>query len=63
MLLDEEEAKKLLSKYNISLSQLPRISKNDPQIKHLDVKSGRIIKIIRESGTAGKAVYYRAVYE
>ena len=62
-LLSEEDAKNFLSRYNISLSQLPKISRKDPAIKHLDTKTGNIIKIIRKSGTAGKAVYYRMVYD
>ena len=61
--LSEEEVKQVLDKYNISLTQLPKISRKDPAIKHLETNSGDIIKILRKSGTAGKAVYYRTVYD
>ena len=62
-ILNEEEAIELLTRYNISLSQLPKISRKDPSIKFLDAKTGNIIKIIRKSNTAGKTVYYRMVYD
>ena len=35
----------------------------NPAIKHLNVKAGEVIKIERESKTAGKSVYYREVIE
>lgn len=59
--LEKEKADKLLQKYNISKTQLPRISRKDPAIKGLDVKAGDIIKIVRNSPTAGKSAYYRVV--
>lgn len=59
--LEEEESKQLLKKYNIIKLQLPRISRKDPAVKELDLKLGDIIKITRNSGTAGKTVFYRVV--
>jgi len=59
--LSEEDAKKLLESYNITTSQLPKILKSDPAIKHLNPKVGDIIKITRESPTAGKTEFYRIV--
>ncbi len=59
--LSEEEAKKLLEKYNVSKAQLPKILKSDPAIKHLEPKPGDIIKIARPSPTTGKTEFYRAV--
>lgn len=59
--LSEEEAKKLLQKYNISLMQLPKISRKDPAVSELDVKQGDIIHIERSSPTNSKTSYYRAV--
>ena len=61
ILLDEQEIKNLLSKYNISLNQLPKIVRNDPAVKKLTLKSGDVVKIIRTSGTAGESFYYRVV--
>lgn len=59
--LTEAEKKQLFEKYNISIKELPKISKNDAGIANLNVKEGDIVKIERESPTAGKAVYYRGV--
>lgn len=59
--LSNGEIEKLLSKYNISKKQLPRILKNDAAIKDFDVKPGDIIKIVRKSTTCGESVYYRVV--
>ena len=62
-LLKEDEAKKVLSSYNVTLAQLPKISKKDPAISDLDINISDVIKIVRKSGTAGKSIYYRAVIE
>jgi len=60
--LSEEEKKELLEKYNIGLTQLPKIYDNDPMIKIMgDVKIGDIVKIERDSPTAGKGIFYRVV--
>ena len=59
--LDKEKAEELLRKYNITKSQLPRISRKDPAIKSIEVKAGDIIKIERNSETAGKTLFFRVV--
>ena len=59
--LSAKDKKTLLEEYNVSLKQLPRISKNDPAIQHLSVAEGDIIKITRDSKTAGSAIFYRVV--
>lgn len=59
--LNEEEIKKVLEFYNISIKQLPRISSKDAVIKNLNIKLGDVIKIIRKSDTAGESVFYRVV--
>ena len=59
--LSEKEVEELLNKYNISKKQLPKILKGDAAIKHLELSSGDIVKIIRKSITAGESIYYRVV--
>jgi len=59
--MSEKECKELFETYGVAQINLPRISKTDPAIQHLKVKEGDIIKIIRESPTAGEAVFYRVV--
>ena len=53
--MKNEEVEKLLSQYNIVLSQFPKISKKDPALTE-DCDSGSVIKITREDET-----YYRVV--
>ncbi|MHA1873293.1 MAG: DNA-directed RNA polymerase subunit H [Candidatus Heimdallarchaeaceae archaeon] len=62
-ILTEEEAKKVLQKFNILPMQLPKIHKKDPAISHLEPKKGDIIKIERKSPTNIKSIYYRIVIE
>lgn len=59
--LSKEEKEALLQKYQITVKELPRISKNDPAVSGLNAEPGDVIKITRNSQTAGKATYYRAV--
>lgn len=59
--LSEKEKKELIEKFNVSHKELPKISANDPGIKHLEVKEQDIIKIVRKSLTAKEVVFYRGV--
>jgi DNA-directed RNA polymerase subunit H len=59
--LSSAEAKKVLEKYNVTINDLPKILITDQGIRHLDVKSGDIIKITRKSPTSGESIYYRGV--
>lgn len=59
--INEKEKKELLEKYNITPKELPKILKKDPLAKELDAKVGDIIKIVRNSPTAGESVFYRCV--
>ena len=59
--LDKKEGEKILEENGITQEQLPLIKKNDPVVKAIEAKPGQIIKITRESPTAGETVYYRLV--
>jgi DNA-directed RNA polymerase subunit H len=59
--LNEKEKKGLFEQYVADLRDLPRIYKDDPALQGLDVKEGDVIKILRNSSTAGEAVFYRRV--
>jgi DNA-directed RNA polymerase subunit H (RpoH/RPB5) len=61
--LSSAEKEKLLTKYNITLQELPKMLKADPAIENLSVKAGDVVKIERISKTAGTAIYYRGVIE
>jgi len=57
--LSEKEKKELLEKHSISFEQLPRIFANDPAVRGMNIKTGDVVKITRQSMTAGHTVYYR----
>lgn len=59
--LSEEDAQKVLDKFNIASRQLPKILKTDPTIKELDPKPGDVIEIERKSPTVEKTKFYRVV--
>lgn len=61
IILNDKEKEELLRKFKINLNQLPRLLTSDPMVKKLDAKVGDVIKIERESSTAGKSIYYRVV--
>jgi DNA-directed RNA polymerase subunit H len=59
----ETEKKAVLKKYNIDIKDLPKISINDAAIVDLNLAPGDVVKITRESQTAGKSLFYRVVIE
>jgi len=63
VLLSEDEVAEILQKYSISKGQLPKIKSADVVVKQINAKPGDVIRIIRKSLTAGRAVAYRLVIE
>ena len=60
-LLSDKEKRTILDKHSASLEDFPKILITDPAILHLGIKEGDMIKITRESLTAGDALFYRVV--
>ena len=60
---DEEEVQLVLDHYGIRRSQLPRIYRTDAAVKVLGAKTGQVIRIQRESDTAGLSYYYRLIVD
>ena len=60
--LKPEEVKKLLAKYNISLSQLPKMRKDDSVLSE-DVVVGDVFKFERTEDDGKLVTYYRVVVE
>ncbi len=57
--LKSDEVKKLIEKYNISLSQLPKIHASDPALPE-NSAHGDVFKIERKEGDKIR-IYYRVV--
>lgn len=60
-ILSDEEVENLLSEYKIEKEQLPKIRALDPTVIATKAKIGDVIRITRDSKTAGKAYFYRMV--
>ena len=63
ILLSEKEGKEVLKELGITRDQLPKILTIDPVIRLIGGKQGDIVKIIRESPTAGVEIGYRIIIE
>ena len=61
-LLTKEESQILLEKYQINISDLPKMFEKDPVSVAIGAKEGDIIKIVRDSHTTVKNIdYYRYI--
>lgn len=60
-IVQKDELEKLMQKDGNIFEKFPQISRLDPIVEELEAKKGEVIKIIRDSVTAGKCVYYRVV--
>lgn len=58
-----EERERLLTEYRVQPYQLPKLMATDPGAKAIGAKPGDIVRITRDSPTAGKYVTYRYVIE
>jgi DNA-directed RNA polymerase subunit H len=61
VLIKKEKVAELMAELGIKKDALPRIDKTDAAIKLLAPEKGDVVKIIRDSATAGQSVYYRRV--
>ena len=60
-IMSKKEANAVLNNYNVTKGQLPKIFSNDPVVKMIKAESGDILRITRNSKTAGKSIFYRVV--
>jgi DNA-directed RNA polymerase subunit H (RpoH/RPB5) len=59
-IVNEEEVQDLINN-GLNINKLPLIGLSDSGIRHLEVKKGNIIKIIRKNKILGDIIYYRRV--
>jgi DNA-directed RNA polymerase subunit H len=60
-IMSGDEVSELLTRYNITTEQLPKIYHDDPAVKTIGAEADDVIRIIRTSHTAGRAEAYRLV--
>ncbi len=60
-IMSEDELKSVLKKYSIDKEKLPKIKIVDPVIQEIGAQTGDVVRISRNSQTAGEAFYYRLV--
>lgn len=61
--MDDDAVDELCTEYDIDKTQLPKITRDDAAVKNLEAEVGDVIRIERESPTAGETTYYRIVVE
>lgn len=59
--INDKEKKELFKRYNITERELPKINITDAAIQHLKPQVGDVIKVTRESPTAGTTTFFRGV--
>ena len=60
-IVSDTGVEKVLKQYKMTKDQFPRIKQTDPVTEAIGAKKGQVLKITRNSITAGKAVSYRLV--
>ncbi len=63
VIAEESEIQMVLDHYGIKKTQLPRIQTQDPAARVLGARPGQVIRVERDSPTAGKTYYYRLVVD
>lgn len=62
-ILTPEERQEILVKFKVEAYQLPQIRTSDPAVRAIGARPGDIVRVLRDSATAGLYVAYRYVVE
>lgn len=57
--LDEDEVRQVMERYNVQPHELPELSRFDPVAMAIGIRPGQICEILRPSKTAVSSKYYR----
>jgi DNA-directed RNA polymerase subunit H len=60
-LCNDKEKQEILTKYNATIKEMPKISPNDAGLSALKAKQGDMVKIERNDIIMGKTYFYRVV--
>jgi len=60
-IMSDSEIEDELSDADFVKENLPKIKIEDPVVKHIDAKVGDVLRITRDSPTAGEFITYRIV--
>ena len=60
-IMSDSEIEDELSDADFVKEDLPKIKIEDPVVKHIDAKVGDVLRITRDSPTAGEFITYRIV--
>ncbi len=63
VIAEETEIQMVLEHYGIRKTHLPRIQTRDPAARVLGARPGQVIRVERDSPTAGRTYYYRLVVD
>ena len=61
--ISESDCEEMLRAFKLRKDQLPKILITDTAVKRISAKVGDVIKITRESPTAGVSIFYRMVVD
>jgi len=60
LLDDPEDIEEVLSEYDVTKSDLPKIKRTDPALPDA-ADTGDVVKVVRDSRTTDRAIVYRLV--
>jgi len=60
-LLNDKETVKILDRYNITITNMPKIKREDPMAKYIGARPGQVVKIETFNPTNGTEPAYRVV--